>query len=42
MRVVVYVEGISDKLALESLLRPLLMTKRNVGVTICEMTTRPS
>jgi len=34
MRVVVYVEGISDKLALESLLRPLLMTKRNVGVTI--------
>jgi len=34
MRVIVYVEGVSDKLALESLLRPLLMTKRNRGITI--------
>lgn len=34
MKVVVYDEGVSDKLALESLLRPLLMTKRNEGVAI--------
>jgi len=34
MRVVVYVEGLSDKYALESLLRPLLVTKRSKGVAI--------
>ena len=34
MRVVVYVEGPSDKLAMETLLTPLIVRKRNQGIRI--------
>ena len=34
MKVIVYVEGPSDKLAMEALLRPLLERKRGNGVSI--------